>query len=96
MGTFSQVEQALTRLTQAIGALEVAATRRLEAEMSRSDLEAELSAMEDDRQRLASELDGMLARLQTLDTTHAEVDQRLERAMAEVRAVLDGAEGQGR
>ena len=95
MGTFSQVEQALARLTQAVGTLEAAATRRLDAELSRSDLEAELAAMEDDRRRLASELDGMVARLQRLDATHAEVDQRLERAMQEVRAVIE-VDGQAR
>lgn len=84
------VDQALARLGAALGVLEAAASRRLEAERSKSSLETELALMQDDRARLAVELDGALARAGRLDATVEELARRIDRAIRQVRGVLDG------
>jgi hypothetical protein len=87
------IDQALARLGAALGVLEAAASRRLEAERSRSSLETELALMQDDRARLAVELDGALARSARLDGTVEELARRIDRAIFQVRGVLDGDAG---
>ena len=47
--------------------------------------------MQDDRARLAAELDGAMARARALGHANEDVRQRVERASAQVRAVLDAA-----
>nr|WP_293867020.1 DUF4164 domain-containing protein [uncultured Alsobacter sp.] len=89
------VDQALARLGAALGVLEAAASRRLEAERSKSSLETELALMQDDRARLAVELDGALARAGRLDATVEELARRIDRAIHNVRGVLDGDAGPG-
>ncbi|CUA84608.1 DUF4164 domain-containing protein [Chelatococcus daeguensis] len=84
---------ALERLEAAVSGLERAAARRLELEQRRGDLETELSLMQDDRARLAVELDGALARLERLEAAADDVSRRVERAMGAVRTVM-GAESQ--
>lgn len=84
---------AFERLETAVAGLERAAARRLELEQRRGDLETELSLMQDDRARLAVELDGALARLERLEAAADDVSRRVERAMGAVRTVV-GAEGQ--
>lgn len=84
------IDQALARLGAALGVLEAAASRRLEAERSKSSLETELALMQDDRARLAVELDGALARAGRLDATVEELARRIDRAIHQVRGVLDG------
>ena len=59
----ASLEDALKRLEGAIGQIEAAVSRRLEIERRRGDLETELQIMQDDRARLAVELDGATARL---------------------------------
>ena len=78
------------RLTGALDQLEASAMRRSAADAARANLEDELAVMADDRTRLAAELDGALARAQTLGSANAEVAQRLDRAGATVRAILAG------
>lgn len=75
------LDQALTRLDAALAQLEAAARRRLEAERGRGNLETELTLMQDDRARLAVELDGTMARLGHVQSVAEEVDRRLDRAM---------------
>jgi hypothetical protein len=48
--------------------------------------------MQDDRARLAAELDGATARLGDVETAAADVDQRLERAMTVIGAVIARAQ----
>src|SRR5205085_1635327 len=55
------IEDALQRLDGAVGQLEFAIARRVESERRRGDLDTELQIMQDDRARLAMELDGALA-----------------------------------
>ncbi|WP_367273918.1 DUF4164 family protein [Bosea sp. (in: a-proteobacteria)] len=86
------LDNALARLDAALGQLEAAARRRVEAERGRGNLETELALMQDDRARLAAELDGAMARLSEVETAAADVDQRLERAMNVVGAVIARAQ----
>jgi uncharacterized protein YicC (UPF0701 family) len=82
------LENALARLDSALAQLEAAVRRRVEAERSRANLETELTLMQDDRARLAAELDGAMARLGAVESAAGDVDQRLERAMNVVDAVI--------
>ena len=82
------LDNAVARLDTALAQLEAAARRRIEAERARANLETELMLMQDDRARLAAELDGTTARLTQVEGAAREVDQRLERAMSVVGAVL--------
>jgi predicted nucleic acid-binding Zn-ribbon protein len=86
MGT--PLDTATRRLEGALGLLEAAATRRLEAERRRADLETELQIMQDDRARLAVELDGTVARLHRVEAAANDVGRRVERALGAIRDVL--------
>ncbi len=79
---------ALARLEKALNALELAVAERLDDEMSLADLEEELNIMQDDRARLALELDAALARAITVEKNRDEVVRRIDRASASVAAVL--------
>ncbi len=82
------LESALTRFNKRLAALEAVVAQRLENEMSLVDLEEELAVMQDDRGRLALDLDAALARAATLEKTRDEVLRRVERASASVASVL--------
>jgi hypothetical protein len=86
------LDEAMKRLDGAIGQLEAAVSRRLESEKSRGDLETELQIMQDDRARLAGELDGTLARLNRAEAAATDVGQRVQRAMGAIQDVLARAE----
>ncbi len=81
------LDEALRRLDAAVMALEAAAARRLEAERRRGDLDTELGLMQDDRARLAVELDGTLAKLNRIEAAADDVGRRVERAMGAIREV---------
>ena len=82
------LEAALRRLTAALDQLEAAIQRRAQADAARANLEEELAIMQDDRSRLAVELDGAMARGNTLAQVNDEVARRLQRASATIGAVL--------
>jgi hypothetical protein len=82
------VDEALGRLEAALGLLEAAVARRLDGERRRSDLEIELQIMQDDRARLAGELDGATAHLRRSEAAVGDVEQRLARAIGAVEGVL--------
>jgi hypothetical protein len=86
------LDNALKRLESALGLLEAAATRRLEAERRRGDLETELQLMQDDRARLAVELDGTVARLHRVEAVTQDVGRRVQRAVGAIQDVLERAE----
>jgi uncharacterized protein YicC (UPF0701 family) len=88
----ASLDNALTRLESALGLLEAAATRRLEAERRRGDLETELQIMQDDRARLAVELDGTAARLHRVEAVTQDVSRRVQLAVGAIRDVLARAE----
>ncbi len=87
------LEPSLKRLRAAIDLLEAAVERRARQDSARADVQEELALMQDDRARLAVELDGALDRNRGLLSANAEAARRLSRAGAAIRAVLAGATG---
>jgi hypothetical protein len=87
----ARLEDSLKRFASALDHLEAAGERLAIADRVRADLEDELSVMQDDRARLAAELDGALARARALAHANEDVRERVERASASVRAVLEAA-----
>ncbi len=79
---------AFTRLSCALEAAEDVVRLRLEEDLSLADFEEELTVMQDDRNRLAQELDAALARASGLERIREEAVRRVERASAGVAAVL--------
>jgi hypothetical protein len=87
------MEPPLKRLRAAIDLLEAAVERRVRQEGAQSDAQEELALMQDDRARLAVELDSALDQNRALLTANNEAAKRLARAGAAIRAVLERAAG---
>lgn len=85
------LEDAVIRLESALSQLEAVTHRRLETERRRGDLEMELTLMQDDRARLAADLDGTMARLSRVEGAAGDVGRRLDRAMGTIREVIEAA-----
>jgi uncharacterized protein YicC (UPF0701 family) len=93
----STLDDAMKRLDNALGLLEASVSRRLDVEHRRGDLETELQIMQDDRARLAVELDGALSRLHRFEAAADDIGHRVRLAIEAVRDVLSEAdEGQPR
>lgn len=88
MDPATRLDAALRRLAAALDQLEAAAARRADADAVRADLEEELAIMQDDRSRLAVELDGAVTRANSLLSANNEVARRLEQTSATVRSIL--------
>ncbi len=82
------LDEAMKRLDMALGLLEASVSRRLEAERRRGGLETELQLMQDDRARLAVELDGALTRLHRFEAATDDVSRRVRQAIGAVETVL--------
>jgi exonuclease VII small subunit len=87
-------ESALKILEASLGQLEAAAQRKLDLERRRGDLETELAIMQDDRSRLATDLDGTLSQLRRVEGAADDAVKRLDRAMLAINAVLGDEIGQ--
>lgn len=87
-----QLETAIHTLEASLGQLEAAVQRRLDLDKRRGDFETELAIMQDDRARLATELDGALTRLKSVESAAEDAVARLDRAMG----VIQGLAGEGR
>ena len=87
------LDAALIRLAAALDQLDAASERRAKADALRGNLEDELAVMQDDRSRLAVELDGAIARAKSLELANGEVARRLHGASAEIRGVIAEAVG---
>lgn len=74
-----RLSQALARLHQGLDQIEAAVARHAESADIRVNLQEELAIMQDDRSRLAVQLDGALGRARTLELANTEVSQRLAR-----------------
>ena len=79
----------LRRLESALDRLEAAVSRRALQDATRANLDEELAILQDDRSRLAVELDGSLAHGKTLAAANAEVERRLGRSMEALRQWLE-------
>ena len=86
------LDDALQRLDGAVGQLEFAIARRLEGERRRGDLDTELQIMQDDRARLAVELDGAITRLNRVEAAADDVGHRVKVAIGAIEDVLARAE----
>ena len=82
------LDEAMKRLENALALVEAAVARRLDAERRRGDLETELQIMQDDRARLAVELDGTLTRLHRTEAAADHVGERVRRAIGVIEDVL--------
>ncbi len=88
-----RLDAALQRLASALDQLEAASERRAKADAARGDLEEELNVMQDDRSRLAVELDAALARNRSLTLANSEVQKRLEQVGEVISGLLPEADG---
>jgi len=79
---------ALRRLEAAVGVLEAASARAFDARRTGAEREAELALLEDDRARLAEELDNSNARAARLESTNRDIARRLDTAIETIRDVL--------
>ncbi len=89
MSDTSVIEAATRRLTLALDALEAAAEERREVDLGEDNLMAQVHALDDDRSRLASDLDTAMARARSLESTNRDITRRLDAAIRTIRSVLD-------
>jgi chromosome segregation ATPase len=85
--------EALRALIAALDGLDAVCERRANAESLRTNLEVELAVLQDERAKLAAELDGAAARVRALEAANDEVKHRLAHVSAEIRAVLAALTG---
>jgi len=89
MSDTSVIEAATRRLTLALDALEAAAEERREVDLGEDNLMAQVHALDDDRSRLAGDLDMAMARARSLESTNRDIARRLDAAIRTIRSVLD-------
>ena len=82
------IAQALAELRASISALEAVAAKRETGDMASDKLKTELTLVQDDRVRLANDLDAALARLGRYDQISADLEKRIDRALDAVRQAL--------
>jgi ABC-type transporter Mla subunit MlaD len=88
MSETDSVETASRRLALALDALEAAAERRDETDHDAQVLAMQIQALDNDRARLASELDHAAARSRGLEAANREVAQRIVQAIETINGVL--------
>jgi hypothetical protein len=79
---------AAKRLGAALEALDRAVNLQIERRLELADQDAEYSALQEDRSRLALALDAAQGRIDALQDNQVEAARRVERASAAVRAIL--------
>jgi hypothetical protein len=89
MSDTSAIEAATRRLALALDGLEAAAEQRHEVDLGEDNLMAQVHALDDDRSRLASDLDAAMARARALEGTNREIARRLDGAIGTIRSVLN-------
>jgi hypothetical protein len=75
----------------AIDLLEAAVERRARIDAKRGDADEEFALMQDDRARLAVELDGALSRGRALEAANAEAAKKLAQADAALDRLIERA-----
>jgi uncharacterized protein YjcR len=86
--SMDSLETSLKRLTSAVEALEWATDLRMRHDEARASTQEEFALMQDDRSRLAVELDAAIDRSRALESANAEAAKRLARAAQTVERVL--------
>jgi hypothetical protein len=89
MSDTSAIEAATRRLALALDGLEAAAEERREVDLGEDNLMAQVHALDDDRSRLASDLDAAIARGRMLETANRDIARRLDSAIKTIRSALD-------
>src|SRR5271166_3728055 len=82
------IEMSLKRLASAVDAVERAADRRQRYDEGRATTQEEFALMQDDRSRLAVELDAALDRSRALDSANNEAAGRLVQAAEAIGRIL--------
>jgi predicted DsbA family dithiol-disulfide isomerase len=82
------IEISLRRLATAVDALERAAERRMRQDEWRATVQEEFALMQDDRSRLAVELDAALDRSRVLESANSEAAGRLAHAAEAIGRIL--------
>jgi cysteinyl-tRNA synthetase len=86
------VERSLRRLASAVDALEQAADRRMRHDDARATEQEEYALMQDDRSRLAIELDAAADRSRRLESANNEAAKRLAQAAQAIERILGKVE----
>lgn len=84
----ARMDDAFKKLERALVQLESAVSFRLDMDRRRSDIELELQLMQDDRVKLAEELDGTTNRLLRLEKVLGDIAIRVDHAIEAVEEVL--------
>ena len=92
MSEATTIDSATRRLQSALEALDGAVGRRLDRDQGQAALATQVHAFDVDRARLAAELDDATARARALEAANREVAQRLDEAIATIRAIIAPAE----
>jgi Domain of unknown function (DUF4164) len=82
------LEPSLERMRAALDVLEAAVERRLRFDARRADANEELALMQDDRSRLAVELDGALGQNRALAAANAAAAEILARTGTQIEDIL--------
>ena len=85
----STVEQIARRLSQALDMLDAAVERRIEIDRSRAILAEQVHSLDEDRSKLAADLDTQLAKVRGLEAANRDVAGRIDAAMENIRSVLE-------
>ena len=86
--SMESLEISLKRVASAVEALEWATDLRMRHDEARATTQEEFALMQDDRSRLAVELDAAVDRSRVLESANAEAAKRLARAAQTVERVL--------
>lgn len=86
--SMDSLEAALKRVASAVEALEWATDARLRHDEVRATTQEEFALMQDDRSRLAVELDAAVDRWRALESANAEAAKRLAHAAQTIERVL--------
>lgn len=92
MSETDSIEASSRRLALALDALDAAAEHRREAVRSEAGRVTQIHALDEDRARLAGELDSAVARSRILERANREVAARIAAAIETIRGVLAGDE----
>ena len=82
------LETSLKRLASAVEALEWATDLRMRHDEARASTQEEFALMQDDRSRLAVELDAAVDRSRALESANVEAAKRLAHATQAIERVL--------
>jgi hypothetical protein len=87
--SMDSLETSLKRLASAVEALEWASDLRMRHDDARATTQEEFALMQDDRSRLAVELDAAVDRSRALESANANAAKRLSHAAQAIERVLD-------